>query len=232
MKAIVLCAGLGTRLRPLTDTVPKVMIEIAGEPLLFHQLRRLREAGVTQVAMNLHYLGDVIRAAVGDGAAFGIEARYADEPELRGSAGALNGFPGFFDEPFFVVYGDVYHEIDFAALAAFHNARRADMTIATAVADDPTRCGVLRIATDARVEAFVEKPRSAPPDAPTNAGFYLCEPKIAAMIPPGVSDFGGDVIPSLIAAGENVYAFSTAAIVQDIGTPQGLERARRLASRT
>ncbi|HVL91223.1 MAG TPA: nucleotidyltransferase family protein [Actinomycetota bacterium] len=231
MKAIVLCAGLGTRLRPLTDTVPKVMVEIGGEPLLFRQLRMLREVGVTQVAMNLHWLGDVIREAVGDGSRFGIEARYGDEPELRGSAGALNGFPGFFDERFFVVYGDVYYEMDLAALADFHAARGAAFTIATAVADDPTRCGVLRIAPDARVEAFVEKPPSAPPDAPTNTGVYVCEPRIAALIPPGMSDFGADVIPSLIASGENVYAFSASAIVQDIGTPQGLERARRLASR-
>ncbi|HEX9696742.1 MAG TPA: nucleotidyltransferase family protein [Actinomycetota bacterium] len=232
MKAIVLCAGLGTRLRPITDRIPKVMIEIGGEPLLLRQLRLLRHAGVTQVAMNLHHLGDAIRAAVGDGSALGIEAVYADEPELRGSAGALRGFPGFFDQRFFVVYGDVYHEIDLGELASFHNARRGDMTIATAPADDPTRCGVLRIAPDARIEAFVEKPSSAPPDAPTNTGVYVCEPKIAAMIPPGVSDFGGDVIPSLIASGENLYAFSASAVVQDIGTPQGLERARRLASRT
>lgn len=231
MKAIVLCAGLGTRLRPLTDTIPKVMVDIGGEPLLFRQLRMLRDAGVTQVAMNLHWLGDVIRDAVGDGTAFGIQARYHDEPELLGSAGALNGFPGFFDERFFVVYGDVYYELDLAALADFHAVRGADFTIATAVADDPTRCGVLRIAPDARVEAFVEKPPSAPPDAPTNTGVYVCEPGVAAMIPPGMSDFGADVIPSLIASGENVYAFSAPAIVQDIGTPQGLERARRLASR-
>lgn len=232
MKALVLCAGLGTRLRPLTDTIPKVMIDIGGEPLLIRQLRLLRDAGVIDVAMNLHYKGEVIRDAVGDGSALGIRARYADEPELRGSAGALNGFPGFFDQTFLVVYGDIYHEVDLAALIAFHHARRADMTIATATADDPTRCGVLRIAPDARVEAFVEKPPSAPPDAPTNTGLYVCEPKIAALIPPGVSDFGGDVIPSLLASGENVYAYSTPAIVQDIGTPQGLQRARSLASRT
>lgn len=232
MKALVLCAGLGTRLRPLTDDIPKVMIDVGGRPLLIRQLRLLRDAGVTDVAMNLHYKGDVIRQALGDGSSLGIRALYADEPELRGSAGALNGFPGFFDDTFLVVYGDVYHEVDLGQLIAFHHARRATMTIAAATADDPTRCGVLRIAPDARVEAFVEKPPAAPPDAPTNVGLYVCEAKIAAMIPPGVSDFGADVIPALIAAGENVYALFTSALVQDIGTPQGLRRARALASRT
>ncbi len=232
MKAIVLCAGLGTRLRPLTDTLPKPMIPIAGEPLLFRHLRALRDAGVTDVAMNLHHLGHVISDAIGE-VAFGMRAHYAEEEQLRGSAGALNGFPGFFDQTFFVVYADVYHAIDLKALAFFHATQRSVLTMAATTADDPTTKGVIQAdAKTGRVSAFVEKPQSAPQDSMTNVGLYVCEPMVAAMIPPGPSDFGADVIPSLIAAGEPVYALPVPSLVLDVGTPEGLEHARRLAGRS
>ncbi|MGH2830106.1 MAG: nucleotidyltransferase family protein, partial [Actinomycetota bacterium] len=185
---------------------------------------------VGEVAFNLHHLPEDVTGAVGDGAAFGLRVRYSVEPELLGSAGALNGFPGFFDERFFVVYGDVYHRVDPAVLAAFHEARSAVLTIAATTADDPSTKGVLECDESGRVRTFVEKPPDAPPGALVNAGVYACEPRVAALVPPGVSDFGADLIPSMIAAGEPVYALFTSALVQDIGTPEGLARARALAS--
>lgn len=232
MKAIVLCAGLGTRLRPLTDTTPKPLLDVGGEPLLYQHLRALAQAGVGEVAVNLHHLGEAIEAAVGDGAQFGLKVLYSRETDLRGSAGALLGFPGFFDETFYVVYGDVYHEIDLRTLAEFHANRGAVLTIAATTADDPTQKGVLEIDDHGRVTAFVEKPLTAPPDAAVNAGVYVCEPQVAALIPPGSSDFGRDLIPALVEIGEPVYALSSPAIVQDIGTPDGLERARAIATRS
>lgn len=227
----MLCAGLGTRLRPLTDVVPKPMIEVGERPLIFWHLHALADAGVGEVAINLHHLPDAVRGGVGDGSRFGLQIRYNTEPVLMGSAGALNGFPGFFDESFFVVYGDVYNEVNLAELAAFHRARQAMLTVASTTAEDPTTKGVLDSDDSGRVRAFVEKPPAAPADAMVNAGIYVCEPAVAALVPPGVSDFGTDLIPSLIATGESVYALSTSAIVQDIGTPEGLARARELASR-
>jgi NDP-sugar pyrophosphorylase family protein len=232
MRAIVLCAGLGSRLRPLTDLLPKPMLEVGGSPLIAHQLRRLAAAGVREVAVNLHHLGSVVRNEVGNGYRYGVSVRYADEPVLRGSAGALLGFPGFFDRRFVVVYGDVYHEVDIEALAAFHSASGAVMTIAATTADDPTRCGVLDIAADGRVRSFVEKPEVAREDTAVNAGIYVCEPDVLDYLPEsGASDFGSDIIPKLVESGEGVYALPTPAVVQDIGTPAGYERARLLAGK-
>jgi mannose-1-phosphate guanylyltransferase len=230
MRGIVLCAGLGSRLRPLTDRMPKSVLPVAGQPLIAHQLRRLAAAGVREVALNLHHLGSLVRDEVGDGSRFGVSVRYADEPVLRGSAGALLGFPNFFDRRFVVVYGDVYHEVDIEALAAFHSASGATLTMAATTADDPTRCGVLEIGADGRVRSFVEKPEVAREDAPVNAGIYVCEPHVLDYLPEsGPSDFGSDIIPKLVESGEGVYALSTPAIVQDIGTPAGYERAKMLA---
>jgi NDP-sugar pyrophosphorylase family protein len=232
-KAIVLCAGLGTRLRPITDETPKPMIEVGGEPLLFRQLRMLRDGGAEQVAINLHHLGGVIRDAVGSGDRFGLQVVYHEEPELLGSAGALNGFPGFFDAPFFVVYGDVYYgALDLRAVAFFHLAQRASMTIVTHKVADASQKGVVESdERTGRVSSFVEKPKNPPQNAHVNAGVYCCEPRIAAMIPPGASDFGSDLIPSLIASGEAVYAYPASSLVVDIGTPDGLEEARKAANR-
>jgi mannose-1-phosphate guanylyltransferase/mannose-1-phosphate guanylyltransferase/phosphomannomutase len=207
------------------------MIEVGGEPLLHHHLRMLAAAGAKDVALNLHHLPEVIRDEAGDGAAFGCRIRYSVEKDLLGSAGALNGFPGFFDETFFVLYGDVYHEIDLGDLARFHAQRRAILTMSATTAEDPTTKGVLSVDETGRVHAFVEKPPVAPRDAAVNAGVYVCEPRVAALVPPGSSDFGSDLIPGLIATDEPVYALSTPALVQDIGTPEGLAKARALASR-
>lgn len=231
MKAIVLCAGLGTRLRPLTDATPKPMIEVGGKPLLHHHLNALRDAGVNEVAINLHHLPGVVENGTGDGVGFGMRIHYNIEPEPMGSAGALNGFPGFFDEPFFVVYGDVYHRIDYKAMLFFHATQRSTLTLATTHDEDPSQKGVVEMdAATGRVSAFVEKPPSAPKDSHTNAGLYLCDPSVAAMIPPGTSDFGSDIIPTLIGTGEKVYAYPTPSVVIDIGTPVGLARAREAAN--
>ncbi|MHB8510939.1 MAG: nucleotidyltransferase family protein [Actinomycetota bacterium] len=229
MKALVLCAGLGTRLRPITDSIPKPMIEVGGEPLLHRILRALERAGVTDVAINLHHLPDVIRNDIGS--TFGeMNIHYSYEEELLGSAGAIRGFPGFFDDMFFVVYGDVYFEVDLEALREFHLAHNSVLTIATYSIDDPTGKGVVTYdPATARVTQFVEKPLQAPPGSSVNSGIYVCEPRVAALVPPRNSDFGRDLIPLLVAIDEPVYAFSSSAIVLDIGTMEGLERARRIS---
>lgn len=226
-RAVVLCAGLGTRLRPLTDAVPKPLLEIDGEPLLARTLRRLARAGVREVALNLHHLGHLIRDSIGDGSAFALRVVYAEEPVLLGSAGAVRNLAPFCDRRFAVVYGDVLADVDLLELEAFHRARGALLTMATTTAEDPTRCGVVTADADGRVLRFVEKPAWAPACATVNAGIYVCEPGIVAWVPEGPSDFGGDVIPALVREGAPVYALASTVTVHDIGTPAGYARAQR-----
>ncbi|GAB4196791.1 MAG: hypothetical protein OHK0022_14610 [Roseiflexaceae bacterium] len=227
MKALVLAAGAGTRLRPLTDTCPKPMLPIAGRPLLEHTLRWLRRYGVTEAALNLHHLPKVVREGLGDGARFDMRLRYAHEPELRGTAGAIHNFPGFFDEPFLVIYGDLLLDLDLGDLIGFHRATGALMTLALKHTTTPHSQGMIEIDRLGRVLRFVEKPQAWDGGDTANAGVYICQPEVARRVPPGVSDFGHDIIPALLRAGEPVFGRQLRGYLLDIGTPEAYAQAQR-----
>lgn len=113
MKAMILAAGLGTRLRPLTKGKPKCLIPLAGRPLIEWTLRWLRKAGIGECMINLHYLPDKVRNLVGDGSQYGLRVYYSHEPELLGTAGAVKKVSDFFDSPFYVVYSDNFSQWDY-----------------------------------------------------------------------------------------------------------------------
>ncbi|HWQ15756.1 MAG TPA: nucleotidyltransferase family protein [Roseiflexaceae bacterium] len=227
MKALVLAAGAGTRLRPLTDACPKPMLPVAGRPLLEWTLRWLGRYGVTEAALNLHHLPHVVRAGLGDGGRFGMRLTYAYEPELRGTAGAIHNFPGFFDGTFLVIYGDLLMDLDLADLVGFHRACGATMTLALKRTATPHSQGMVEVDGRGRVLRFVEKPPAWDGGDTANAGVYVCEPEVAARVPPGVSDFGHDIIPALLRAGAAVYGRPLRGYLLDIGTPETYAQAQR-----
>jgi NDP-sugar pyrophosphorylase family protein len=225
-KALILSAGLGTRLRPLTDVMPKPMVPIAGRPLLEHLVRLCVKSGAADIAVNLHYLPHVVMDHFGDGGAFGARLLYGLEPELLGTAGAINNFRDFFAEPFFVLYGDVYLDVDLAAFAAAHAASGATATVGLYRVDNPTECGLVDRDDTGRITRFVEKPAVAFTDL-ANAGVYVMSPKVLDYIPQdGFCDFGKDVFPAMLAAGERLYGHVLDGYVMDIGSPQKYERAQ------
>ncbi|HEY6420728.1 MAG TPA: NDP-sugar synthase [Candidatus Binataceae bacterium] len=131
MRALVLAAGKGERLRPLTETVPKPMLDAGGRPLIHYPLMMLRRAGITEVAINAHHLAGQLQGALGDGAALGIRITWAPEPVLFGTGGPLNALREFFGrEPFVIANGDTILDLDLAAMLAFHRERSALATIA------------------------------------------------------------------------------------------------------
>ncbi len=131
MKALVLAAGRGERLRPLTDTVPKPMLELGGRPLIHYPLAMLRRAGITEVAINTHHLAAAIERGLGDGAALGIHITYAPEPVLFGTGGPLNALRGFLgNQTFVIANGDSILDLDLRAMLAFHRERASLATIA------------------------------------------------------------------------------------------------------
>src|SRR5512145_995351 len=158
MKALILAAGAGTRLRPLTDSCPKPMLPIAGRPLLEWTLLGLRHYGIEAVALNLHHLPDIVQAGLGDGSRFGMQLHYAYESKLLGTAGALHNFPGFFDQPFLVIYGDLLLDLDLDDLINFHRERYALLTLALKHTDTPQSQGMIEVDPSGRVLQFVEKP--------------------------------------------------------------------------
>jgi mannose-1-phosphate guanylyltransferase len=131
MRALVLAAGMGERLRPLTDVTPKPMLELGGRPLIHYPLAMLRRAGITDVAINLHHLGESIQRGLGDGSQLGMHITYAPEPVLLGTGGPLNGLRNFLgDDTFVMANSDTILDLDLRAMVAFHREHSAIATIA------------------------------------------------------------------------------------------------------
>jgi NDP-sugar pyrophosphorylase family protein len=230
MKAFILAAGLGTRLQSLGLDVPKVMVPIAGRPLLEHHIALLREQGIMDLIVNLHHLPERITEHFGDGSKFGVHITYSREPELLGTAGAVKKMEHLLrNGTFIVLYGDNLIRIEFAPLVEFHRTRQAVATVALFESPEPWSGGVVETEADGRVRRFVEKPD--PKEVSTNlinAGIYVLESQVLDAIPAGqFCDFGRDVFPKLLAAGKAVYAMKPKAYVQDVGTPERLAKAQR-----
>jgi NDP-sugar pyrophosphorylase family protein len=233
MNAMILAAGKGTRLHPVTETVAKPMVPIGGRPVLEHTMRWLRDHGVRRVAVNLHHRPESVRGHFGDGSGFGVEIRYSEEPELLGTAGGVKRMEAFFDDPFLVVYGDVLTDLDLGALAACHRSRGA-VAHATLVLDqraDAAQCGVVELDADGRIRRFVEKPPPGEIRSPwVNSGVMVLDRALLARIPAGrFSDFGREVLPAWLADGVPVYGWPlpAGAFLVDVGTPESHARAER-----
>jgi NDP-sugar pyrophosphorylase family protein len=229
-RALVLAAGRSTRISPVTNGLPKPLLEIGGTSLLGWNLSWLRSHGIEEIRINLHHRAERIRAAIGDGAAFGVRVRYAYEPELLGTAGAWRALAHEWRGTWFVVYGDNFMRFDLAALLATHRDSGSGATMAVF---DPTvhACtggagGRARI-VDGRVIAFEED--GSVGDAPINAGVYALEPEVAAVIPSGFQDFGRDVLPRLAAAGSlAAHMLEPGGFCLGLDTPERYELAQQL----
>ncbi|MDP2663185.1 MAG: nucleotidyltransferase family protein [Dehalococcoidia bacterium] len=228
MKAVILAAGLGTRLRPLTDCCPKAMLPLNGKPLLQYNLDLLKAHGLRQVAVNLHHLPEVVIRYLLENGEQGLKVNLAVEPRLLGTAGGAKNLESFLDETFLVLYGDVLTTIDLGALVSFHNTTGGMATVAVHEVDDPSSCGVAVLGKGGRISHFVEKPPKGKVASPwANAGVYVMEPDILSYIPPeGEYDFGRDLFPSLLRRGVPVYSYPFSEYLVDIGSPQGYEKAK------
>jgi mannose-1-phosphate guanylyltransferase len=211
--AVLLVGGAGTRLRPLTEWLPKPMLPIANRPFLEHQIEHLAGHGVDDVILSCGYLPDPIREHFGD------RLRYAVEPEPLGTGGAIRFAADGIGETFLVCNGDVLTDLDVGALVDQHRDRGAAATIALHRVDDPSAYGLVRTDPDGRVTAFVEKPPPGEADVDTiNAGTYVLEPAVLELIEPGRAvSVEREVFPRLI--GRGLYAQVASGRWRDIGTP-------------
>lgn len=211
-RAMLLAAGKGTRLRPLTETNSKCMMTIAGKPILEHNIEWLKRYGVTEIIVNLHYQPESITAHFGDGSRFGVHITYSFEPELLGTAGAVKQVAARFDAPFFVWYGDNLSDCRLDRLWQLHVTRGGLASIALHHRDDPTQSGIVGLDADDRIVRFLEKPRAEQVFSHwVSAGILLLEPRalntIAANQP---ADFGRDVFPRLLEQGAAIYGYRLA----------------------
>jgi NDP-sugar pyrophosphorylase family protein len=218
VRAVVLVGGEGTRLRPLTETIPKPLLPFMNRPFLDHVLDHVADYGVDEVVLSSPYLEDEFRGF--------LKARreppavtWITEERPLGTAGAVAGARDLLEETFLVLNGDVLTDLDLSALLAFHRARGAVATIALARVEDARPFGLVETDRNGRVLAFREKPPVAIPGS-INAGTYVLEPEALEAIEPGVPvSIERETYPALIDAGEPVYALVARAYWRDLGTP-------------
>ncbi len=229
MKALVLCAGMGTRLGELTRELPKPLLPMGDEPLLGLTLRYLARHGYDQIAINLHFRPELIEGYLGDGARLGVKVTYSREEQLLGTAGAVKRLAPFFadERDFLVVYGDLLIDEDLSAMRARHRERAATATLLL-----HQRVGsnsLVRLDEDGRITGFVERPgeeeRLASPFPWVNSGVQILTPRIIDEIPDGPTDLPRDVYGPLLAR-ETIYGYPLSGYRCAIDSPARYDEAR------
>ncbi len=238
MRAMIMAAGLGTRLRPITDEMPKPMVPVLNRPVMEHILELLARHGFTEVIANLHWFPELIRDCFGDGSRFGIELRYSEEEALLGTAGGVRKAADFLGEDFLVISGDALTDIDLAAMREFHRSHGGIATLATKRVADTDQFGVVITDTDGRVQGFQEKPDPAEALSDlANCGVYMFQGEIFDYFPaegeskaagpddpPGFADWAMDVLPALLDGDVPFYSHEVQAYWNDIGNLEELWR--------
>ena len=231
MKAMVLAAGKGTRLSPLTGVIPKPMAPVADKPIIQHIFELLARTGVEETHVNVHYLADVILGQYGQEAEVGgMGVRFHREERLMGTAGSVKNVAQAFDQTFVVVMGDALTDVDVREVVAFHKEKGATATLALTPVEDTTEYGVAVLDAEKRIVGFQEKPE--PSEAISNlanTGIYVFEPEALSYVPEGTfCDFAKDVFPRLLGAGEKVVGYDVGGFYwSDIGTLRAYKEAQR-----
>ena len=217
MQAAILAAGKGTRLYPLTKNIPKVMIDIKGKPLLEYQLRLLKKYHLDNVYINLHAFPHVIQRYFGNGKKYGIKIEYALEKTLLGTAGALHNFKSKLKNDFFVLYGDVFMDVNLAKLLDFHKSKQALFTVVVHEAKHPLDSDLVEIDKNEKIINWIKLPHHKTSGL-NSAGLYLINSSVLQYLPKNVPfDFAHDFIPLLLKK-IPVFAFITEEMMMDIGT--------------
>ena len=214
-KAVLLVGGKGTRLKPLTDKIPKALLKVQGKAVTEHIFDLLKKYGIRDVILCVGYLKEKIKDYFGDGSRFGMNIVYVEEDGPLGTAGPLKLAKKYFKESFIVSNGDELKSINIPRMFRLHRRKGALGTIALTTVEDPSHYGVARL-DGSRIIEFVEKPLH-PPSNLINAGFYILEPEIIEMIPDGFSMLEKDIFPKL-AKMSRLRGFPFAGQWFDIGT--------------
>jgi mannose-1-phosphate guanylyltransferase len=221
-QAVILVGGQGTRLRPLTLSIPKPVLPVLNRPFLEHTVAYLKVYGIDHIVLAVSYLPEVVRGYLGDGSRLGVKLTYTTEESPLGTAGAVKNAERHLTETFAVLNGDIFTNLDLTAMFRFHQEKQARATLALTWVDNPSAFGVVETESNGRVRRFIEKPS---PDKVTshwiNAGIYILEPEVLAYIPEGRHYmFEQGLFPGLLATGEPVYGYPYTGYWLDMGTPE------------
>ncbi|MDE2059308.1 MAG: mannose-1-phosphate guanyltransferase [candidate division NC10 bacterium] len=219
MKAVIMAGGFGTRLRPLTTSIPKPMIPMAVKPLMEHTVALLKDHGFDDLVTLLYFQPDTIERYFGDGSEFGVKMVYAIATEDYGTAGAVKNAEAFLDETFLVISGDILTDFDLSEAVKAHKDRRALATIVLTRVENPLQYGVVITASNGRITHFLEKPTWGEVLSDTvNTGIYILEPEALELIPAGREfDFSRDLFPRLMQEGRALYGHVATGYWKDVG---------------
>ena len=250
MQAILLCGGMGTRLRSVVSDRPKPMADICGKPFLQYLLEMLRDKGITEVIFALGYMGEMIEEYFQDGSAFGLKIAYSYEEEPLGTGGAIrNALPKILEEEVLVLNADTYFPMDYQGLLRFHQENDGDFSLATRAVPDISRYGAVRRDSAGRILAWNEKlgdggqqpgevskqpiegnaqqAASASPKSLSgeiNGGIYVMKKSLIAEIPEGKHSLEQDCIPKWLSEGKRIFGLPFHGYFMDIGIPKDYQQ--------
>jgi mannose-1-phosphate guanylyltransferase len=221
VQALILAGGEGTRLRPLTSTIPKPVVPLVDQPFISYMLEWLRRHGVDDVILSCGFMADGVRSVLGDGSGLGIRLRYLEEPKPLGTGGALKFAEDLLEDRFFMLNGDVLTDMDLTAQLRQHERSGARVTLALIAVEDPSAYGLVSRNEDLSVSKFIEKP--GPYQIVTDlisAGAYIIEREVLAELAPAGTNVSieRELFPRLV--GRGLFGYEASGYWLDIGTPQ------------
>lgn len=222
MKAIVLAGGFGTRIQPLTNSIPKPMLPILNRPMMEHTIIKLRdELNIKDIAVLLYFKPEIIKDYFGDGSSLGVNITYVQPDDDYGTAGAVAFARDFLDDTFIIVSGDLVTNFNFKEIKKFHEKKESKLTITLTSVEDPLQFGVVIANENDRIEKFLEKPSWGEVFSDTiNTGIYLIEPEILEYIPYGENfDFAKDLFPLLMSIDIPLWGCPIEGYWRDVGNP-------------
>ncbi|TDT52027.1 sugar phosphate nucleotidyltransferase [Fonticella tunisiensis] len=229
MKALFLAGGMGTRLRPLTNKLPKPMVPIMGKPLLERNMVNLKDCGISEMVLSTCYKPQYIERYFGDGDRHGLKIHYVCEDIPLGTGGAIKNTESFYDDTFLIFNSDILSNINFKELIQYHKSKSADVTIAITQVNNPSMYGVIEYDENGYAISFKEKPQ--PHEITSNyinAGVYVFEPEVLKEIPSGrVVSVEREVFPLLLQKGYKIAVYKSGSYWMDIGTPEKYLQAHR-----
>lgn len=226
-RVMVLAAGMGTRLMPLTGDISKPMVPIVNRPVMEHIVLLLAREGFSDIVVNLHYLPMAIQEYFGDGSRWDLSIEYSHEERLMGTAGGVKKCEDLLGAgTFLVMSGDALTDVDLRELISYHRRKKAMATIMVTPVEDASKYGVVLAGDDGRVKGFQEKPPEAEAvSREANSGIYVFEPEILDLIPRDLPyDFGRELFPALVDSGESLYAWRHDYYWNDVGSIDEYQR--------
>jgi mannose-1-phosphate guanylyltransferase/phosphomannomutase len=229
VKAVVMAGGEGTRLRPMTVSMPKPLLPIVNKPIMEHVLRLLARHGFSDTVVTVQFLASLVRNYFGDGEDLGMSLQYVTEQTPLGTAGSVKNAESLLrDDTFLVISGDALTDFDLTDLVKFHQDKGALVTVCLTRVPDPLEFGITIVDDDNRVQRFLEKPTWGQVFSDTvNTGIYVMEPEVFDHVEAGESvDWSGDVFPTLLDLGLPVYGYIAEGYWEDVGTQESYMRAQ------